>query len=92
MLFNSIWVILNIRNIDNGGNKMNNNLDQEIKDKLTKVCLCKGISRLTIKKAIAGGAATVQEVQRATGAGSGSCCGRRCKPKIMDLIEASKDE
>lgn len=64
-----------------------NQLDIEIKDKLTKVCLCKGISRLTIKKAIKNGAVTVAQVQKATGAGSGSCCGRRCKPKIMDLIE-----
>lgn len=58
-----------------------------IMDKMTKVCLCKGISRATIKKAIANGATTLQEVQKATGAGSGPCGGRRCTEKIIQLLE-----
>ncbi|ERI90371.1 [2Fe-2S]-binding domain protein [Clostridiales bacterium oral taxon 876 str. F0540] len=66
---------------------MEQNLNEEIIDKLTKVCLCKAISRATMKKAIKNGAKTVKEVQAATGAGSGSCCGRRCTPKIEKLIE-----
>lgn len=49
-----------------------NDLRPEIKDKLTKVCLCKGISRATIKQAIREGADTVAKVQQKTGAGSGS--------------------
>lgn len=61
-------------------------LNQAILDKLTKVCICKGISRATIKKAINDGAATVGEVQKASGAGSGSCGGRRCTPKIAELL------
>lgn len=65
----------------------NNNLNQEIMDKLTKVCICKGISRATIKKAISDGAKTVSEVQKATGAGSGPCGGRRCTPKIQELLD-----
>lgn len=65
---------------------MEQNLNEEILDKLTKVCLCRGISRATIKKAIRNGAKTLKEVQAATGAGSGSCCGRRCSPKIEQLI------
>lgn len=69
---------------------MENNKNQEIMDKLTKVCICKAIPRSTIKKAIRNGAQTVQEVQKATGAGSGGCCGRRCTPKIQELLEASK--
>ncbi len=64
----------------------NNNIEQEIMDKMTKVCICKGISRATIKKVIRDGAKTVVEVQKATGAGSGPCAGRRCTPKIHDLI------
>lgn len=64
-------------------------LNQEILDKLTKVCLCKGISRATMKKAIAGGADTVEKVRKATGAGSGSCGGRRCTPKIKELLDAA---
>ncbi len=59
----------------------------EIMDKMTKICLCKGISRATIKKAIANGAATLSEVQKATGAGSGPCSGKRCTEKILKLLE-----
>ncbi|SKA75719.1 BFD-like [2Fe-2S] binding domain-containing protein [Clostridium sp. USBA 49] len=70
---------------------MEQNLNQEILDKLTKVCLCKSISKLTIKKAIDGGAKTLKEVQAKTGAGSGSCCGRRCTPKIEALLEEAKN-
>jgi NAD(P)H-nitrite reductase large subunit len=66
---------------------MEQNLNQDILDKLTKVCICKGISRATIKAAIKNGADTLQAVQKATGAGSGSCGGRRCTPKIQELIK-----
>ena len=65
--------------------------NQEIMDKLTKVCLCKGISRQTIKKAINDGADTLEKVQKATGAGSGSCKGRRCTPKIEELLRINKE-
>lgn len=53
----------------------NTNLNSEIMDKLTKVCICKGIPRSTMKKVIREGASTLQEVQKATGAGSGPCGG-----------------
>lgn len=66
---------------------MEQNKNALIMDKMTKVCLCKGISRATIKKAIANGATTLQEVQKATGAGSGPCGGRRCTEKIIQLLE-----
>lgn len=59
----------------------------EIMDKMTKVCICKSISRLTIKNTIRNGAKTLEEVQKATGAGSGSCKGRRCTHKILQLLE-----
>ncbi len=65
---------------------MEQDLDSEILDRLTKVCICKGISRATIKKAIRDGAKTVSEVQKATGAGGGSCSGRRCTEKIKVLL------
>lgn len=59
----------------------------QIMDKLTKICLCKGISRATMKTAIKNGAKTVSEVQKSTGAGSGPCKGRRCTEKIQQLID-----
>jgi bacterioferritin-associated ferredoxin len=70
--------------------KMEQNLNQDILDKLTKVCICKGISRSTIKAAIKGGANTLEEVQKSTGAGSGSCGGKRCTSKILDLLAKQK--
>ncbi|MTK13498.1 MAG: (2Fe-2S)-binding protein [Clostridiaceae bacterium] len=69
---------------------MEQNINAEILDKLTKVCLCKGISRASIKKSILNGAKTIDEVRKATGAGSGPCCGRRCTPKIEQLLEELK--
>lgn len=64
-----------------------NNLNQDVLDKITKVCLCKAISRKAIKDAIASGADTYEKVQEKTGAGRGSCSGMRCKDKILELIE-----
>jgi bacterioferritin-associated ferredoxin len=66
-------------------------LNQELMDKLTKVCICKGIPRSSFKKAIAEGAATLDEVQKVTGAGSGPCSGRRCTPKIIELLGNKAD-
>lgn len=62
-------------------------VNEEILDKLTKVCLCKGIPRSKFKKAIFDGANSLEAVQKATGAGSGPCGGRRCTPKIMELLD-----
>ena len=66
---------------------MDQKINNEIMDKLTKVCLCKAIPRSTIKKAIQNGARTVEEVQKVTGAGSGGCKGHRCTPKIEELLK-----
>lgn len=65
---------------------MDKNLNEELLDKLTKVCLCKGIPRSTIKEAIRNGANTLEKVQKATGVGNGSCKGIRCSPKILELL------
>ncbi|WP_461204287.1 (2Fe-2S)-binding protein [Clostridium sp. DL1XJH146] len=70
---------------------MDNNIDEKILDKLTKVCLCKAISRATIKKSIIDGADTVEKVNKATGSGTGGCKGRRCSIKIQELIEELKE-
>ena len=70
----------------------NKDLNSEIIDKMTKVCICKGIPRSTFKKVIREGARTLEEVRKATGAGSGPCGGRRCTPKILELLEEYKAE
>lgn len=64
-----------------------NGLNQQVLDKLTKVCLCKAISRAKIKDAIKAGAHTVEAVSKATGSCTGGCNGYRCKPKIQSLID-----
>ena len=69
---------------------MENNLNEKVLDKLTKVCICKAISRARIKEAIANGANTLEAVQKATGAGSGGCRGHRCNCKIQELIDSPK--
>lgn len=65
---------------------MDQNINEELLDKLTKVCLCKAISRARIKEAIRNGADTLEKVQKATGAGSGGCKGKRCSHRIEELI------
>jgi NAD(P)H-nitrite reductase large subunit len=65
---------------------MENNASKEVMDKLTKVCICRSISRAKIKDTIRKGAKTLEAVQKQTGAGSGGCGGRRCTPKIQDLL------
>lgn len=65
-------------------------LDDLIKDKYTKVCICKSISRATIKESIRNGAKNIADVKRKTMATTGSCKGQRCSRKIKDLIEAYK--
>lgn len=62
-------------------------LDVLMKDKYTKVCICKSISRATIKESIRNGAKTLADVKRKTMATTGSCKGERCSYKIKDLIE-----
>lgn len=62
-------------------------LNQEIKDKLVRVCICRGITRATIKASIRNGNKTVEAVAADTGATLGGCKGFRCKDKIQEIIE-----
>jgi len=68
------------------------NVTNEIMDRLTKVCLCKSIPRSTIKKAIKNGARTLENIQKATGAGPGGCKGNRCTPKIEEILKQKLQE
>lgn len=71
---------------------MEQNINPDIMDKITKVCICKGIPRSKIKEAIKNGAVTKEAVQKATGAGSGGCGGKRCGPKIEELLEELRSQ
>jgi len=53
-----------------------------------KICICKGIPRKRVMEAIKKGAASLQEINRIVGSGSGDCKGERCGPKIERLLAA----
>lgn len=72
---------------------MEQNISPEILDKLTKVCICKNVTRAKIKQAIKNGADSFEKIQESTGAGTGSCGAKRCREKIESLImEFNKDK
>jgi len=64
---------------------MKNN--EDIIDGLKPVCQCKGIRKSVFLKHIKAGLRTVEELKKATGAGAGSCKGKRCAPRIMELMK-----
>ena len=70
---------------------MENGLSPEILDTHPKVCIGKASPSPRIKDAIRGGADTVLKVNAETGSGSGGCGGKRCAPKIYELIKAYKN-
>lgn len=70
---------------------MEQNLNNKMLDKLTKVCICKAINRTKIKDAIRNGAKTLEEVNNITGSGSGGCNGTRCRGKIEELLKSYKE-
>ena len=60
--------------------------EQEIIDGLKTICICKGIKKKVFKELIANGKTTIEELRKATGAGSGPCGGRRCTPRLNELL------
>jgi len=50
------------------------------------VCICKGIKKSIFWKVLDAGARTKEEINCRTGSGSGSCQGRRCGPRIMEML------
>ena len=62
--------------------------EEEIIEGLKVVCICKGIRRRTFLNLIAAGTKTLPELRQATGAGSGPCGGRRCTPRLQELLES----
>jgi len=59
---------------------------EEIHARLRIVCICKGIKAGSISDAITAGGTTVQQVNRATGSGSGDCGATRCRPVIEAML------
>jgi bacterioferritin-associated ferredoxin len=50
------------------------------------VCICKGIKKSVFWKVLDTGVRTKEEVNRLTGSGSGGCQGRRCGPRILEML------
>jgi bacterioferritin-associated ferredoxin len=61
--------------------------EQEIIEGLKPVCICKGIRMRVFQERIKAGLMTVEELKKATGAGSGSCKGERCTPRIREILD-----
>lgn len=57
---------------------------------MTKVCFCRGIKEEKIIETIREGNVTYEEIKEKTGAGTGGCCGARCKHEIEKLIKENK--
>ena len=64
----------------------NSKKEQEIIEGLKPVCICKGIKKRSILERIKAGVTTVEELKKATGAGSGPCKGERCTPRIVGCL------
>jgi NAD(P)H-nitrite reductase large subunit len=62
--------------------------DRQIIEGLKPICQCNGIKRRTFLKHIDAGIDTLKGLQDATGAGSGSCRGKRCTSRIRDLLKS----
>lgn len=50
------------------------------------VCICNKIRRGVIQKAIAGGAASIDDIRRRTRAATGPCGSKRCGPVIKRML------
>jgi NAD(P)H-nitrite reductase large subunit len=64
--------------------------NQDIIDGLKPICQCKGIRKSVFLKHIKAGLRTVEELKKATGTGGGSCKGKRCTARIIELLKVSK--
>jgi NAD(P)H-nitrite reductase large subunit len=64
--------------------------EQEIIEGLKVICTCKGIRKNVFLKHIRAGLKTVAELKKATGAGTGSCKGKGCTPRIEEMRELKK--
>jgi bacterioferritin-associated ferredoxin len=60
--------------------------EQEIIDGMKTICICKGIKKKVFKQLIANGERTLEGLRKATGAGSGPCGGKRCTPRLLEML------
>ncbi len=93
LLLGSVTLKHLFEKLDERGEGIMSNINEElIKDRLTKTCPCRQVTRHTIKEAIKSGATTLERVKASTGAMTGCCKGSRCKGSIEDLIQRYSDD
>jgi bacterioferritin-associated ferredoxin len=61
-------------------------LSRTVLEGMKVVCICKGIKQRVFWKALDSGMRTKEEINRFTGSGSGGCQGRRCGPRIAEML------
>ncbi len=64
--------------------------EQEIIDGLKVVCKCRNIRKSVFLKHIRAGVITVAALKKVTGAGTGSCRGKTCTPRIEELLKEKR--
>jgi len=62
----------------------------EIIDNMKVICQCNGIKKGTFKKLVAEGANNIEKLNSLTGSGAGSCGGKRCGPRLAEMLENLK--
>ncbi len=65
--------------------------ESEIIEGMKPICLCKGIRKRVFLKHLRTGNTTLEGLRKATGAGSGSCGGKRCTPRIEELLREAEE-
>jgi NAD(P)H-nitrite reductase large subunit len=66
--------------------------EQEIIDRQKVICQCKGIRQGVFLKHLHAGMRTLEDLRKATGAGSGSCKGKHCTPRILTLLKQRMEQ
>lgn len=62
--------------------------EKQIIEGLKPICQCKGIKKKVLLHHISSGIQTIGALQRVSGAGSGSCQGKKCTPRIEALLKS----
>lgn len=66
----------------------NNASASEIIDNMKVICQCNMVKKSTYKKLIAQGMKSMTELEKSTGAGSGECGGKRCGPRLLEMLNS----
>jgi NAD(P)H-nitrite reductase large subunit len=64
--------------------------EQQIIDGLKPICQCKGLRKSVFLKHIKAGLKSVEELKKATGAGTGLCKGKRCTARIAEMLKSAR--